>query len=651
MQETLTSVPPSPKPHFLRNWFAADASQHIANAVLSRELRVALRNERSFATLAIFVAILGAIVAAQFPADTAVAIQDGRNTGSAALGSELFRWFGWSQATLISLLLPSLATGALSQERERRTLEPLLLTPLSPLQIVWGKGAGVLAFACLLLLATVPLTSLCFLLGGVSPGDVIGLYVGLLGLAACITALGLGCSAKWHNTTQATLMCYALMPLALVGLVIFSAPGITIGGLGVLVRAGAGISRWWNDSRRRLAQGAFKPLWNLALWPTLFLLFWLTVWVTAAGWDFGIFYIVFGLPYFALVTRWVMQWAADEIARRPEPRRPTPERWNDLKDEWSQAVAPPAVVDLPTPTGKYSYTPQAPATSSTRSAPPTYGVKPFLPDGKNPIFQRDVRGNILGKSSVLVRYSYVVVILSELLALALFASGAATLREQAERFMAFAGAHLLLLITAGAIFGSRALAPEREQQTLPQLLTTPMTARQIIIGKFGAVAVWTFYAWVLAVPIAFLGALLEFISPLSLVMFLVMELIFGACAAAWGLFCSMRALTVRRALGWSLGGVAAVVVSNSIAQTFGMTWRGFLNWNQFSGRGGNAIELSPLSSMLPTASLRNAIAITEGLVPFSQIVWPLFSVALFGFLAIFFLWKTAHDFKQYLQEV
>ena len=649
---------PSKKTSFLKNWLSVDETSAGANAVLSRELRVALRNERSFATLAIFVAVLGAIVAAQFPADTAVGVAFSRETGSARLGTELFAWFGWSQATLISLLLPALATGALSQERERRTLEPLLLTPLSPLQIVWGKGAGVLAFAMLLLLATVPLTSLCFLLGGVSPGDVIRLYVCLLGLAATITALGLGCSAKWHNTSQATLMCYALMPLALVGLIIFSAPGIAIGGLGAIARAGGSLSRWWKNPNRHFAGGKLKPIWNALLPLVLIFSFVALIWITAAGWEFGIFWIVFGLPYFALVSRWVMQWAADEVARRPEPRTPSPEKWNELKNEWSQAVAPPTVVALPSPTGKYTYTSPTP-TSSTRCAPPTYGVKPFLPDGKNPIFQRDVRGALLGKMSNIVRYSYVVVILSEL-ALLVWISSAANYgsNSSAQSFAGLASFHLMLLMTAGAIFGARSLAPEREQQTLPQLLTTPLLPREIIAGKFMAVGVWTFYVWMTAIPIALLLTLFGMISPLTLLAFLALELVYGACAAAWGLFCSMRALTVRRALGWALGGVAGLVITNSIAQNFWYeAWlRGANgNWNTGFNNAANAIpkfDWQHLSTIfLPSASMQNAIGATEGFLPSWSGLLATGPFLIFLLATLFFLWRTAADFKSYLQEI
>ena len=134
-----------------------------------RELRASLRNTRPFALIALYVAVLGAIVVSQFPANQEIQITLASNSGSK--GKELYWTFVLAQAVLIFLILPAIAAGALSQEREQRTLEPLLLTPLTPLQIVWGKAVGVLSLAGLLLVSTLPLTSLCFLLGGVSPGE------------------------------------------------------------------------------------------------------------------------------------------------------------------------------------------------------------------------------------------------------------------------------------------------------------------------------------------------------------------------------------------------------------------------------------------------------------------------------------------------
>ncbi|MBV9468197.1 MAG: ABC transporter permease subunit [Abitibacteriaceae bacterium] len=207
------------------------------NPVLTRELRVSLRTARTFLLLAVYVAILGAIVVSQFPSDTALyvgrsgaAVADMGQT-AAQRGKSLYWSFCEAQALLVLVLFPALATGMLAQERERRTLEPLLLTPLTPLQIVWGKAGGVLSLAVLLLLSTLPLTSLCFLLGGVSPQELISAYAALSGLALLTISLGLYCSAKWTNTTRATLYSYLFLPFLLPFVVIFAGVGMFVAGL------------------------------------------------------------------------------------------------------------------------------------------------------------------------------------------------------------------------------------------------------------------------------------------------------------------------------------------------------------------------------------------------------------------------------------
>ena len=124
-----------------------------SNPVLIRELRANLRNARAFGLLALYVALLGAVVTANFPGDTAIDLQ----SDGGARGRDLFFWLFGGQVALILAILPAMATGALAQERERQTLQPLILTPLSPLQIVWGKAGGVLSLVGLMLLATLPL--------------------------------------------------------------------------------------------------------------------------------------------------------------------------------------------------------------------------------------------------------------------------------------------------------------------------------------------------------------------------------------------------------------------------------------------------------------------------------------------------------------
>jgi ABC-type transport system involved in multi-copper enzyme maturation permease subunit len=57
---------------------------------------------------------------------------------------------------------------AVASERERRTLEPLLLTEMSPAAILWGKLVEVLFTPALATLALLPVICLSFSLGGIS---------------------------------------------------------------------------------------------------------------------------------------------------------------------------------------------------------------------------------------------------------------------------------------------------------------------------------------------------------------------------------------------------------------------------------------------------------------------------------------------------
>ncbi|MDQ3815512.1 MAG: ABC transporter permease subunit, partial [Armatimonadota bacterium] len=259
-----------------------------------------------------------------------------------------------------------------------------------------------------------------------------------------------------------------------------------------------------------------------------------------------------------VIAYWGLREAAREIARRPEPTEPLRERLHDFKEEWQRAVAPPPVVYLPEPTGHYTYTPQTPPPSS-RPVTETYGVEPFLSDKLNPVFAKDMRSGLLGKLNYLLRFTYIVTVGSELLLL-LLVLGNTSPQGLNALFAGWAKLHLLLLMTAGAWFGSRGLAPEREQQTLPQLLTTPLTPATIVQGKMMSVMVHTFYVFIMAVPLVLLLPSLGEMPWRTAISFILLELALGAFAAAWGLYCSLQFVTVRRALGFALGGVLALML-------------------------------------------------------------------------------------------
>ncbi len=113
------------------------------------------------------------------------------------------------QSAVLLLITPALSSGAISSERERNSLDLLLVGGASPAQIVAGKLMHGLMLAFLLLLGGLPLGVLSLVLGG---GTFQGLWLVSFVLVWCTLLLvqyGLMLSARERRSAYATTQTYA----------------------------------------------------------------------------------------------------------------------------------------------------------------------------------------------------------------------------------------------------------------------------------------------------------------------------------------------------------------------------------------------------------------------------------------------------------
>ena len=158
-------------------------------AVGVKELRGRMRGRRAFVILTIYLLLLGGFA-------WMVELIMERTYSSGFGGSSDVRLGGdrpghlrgllMLQTLLVAFLAPAATAGAISLEREKQTLELLAVTPISSLAIVLGKLFSALVYVLLLIVASIPLTALVFVFGGVAPDDVVRGYIVLF-----VTALGL----------------------------------------------------------------------------------------------------------------------------------------------------------------------------------------------------------------------------------------------------------------------------------------------------------------------------------------------------------------------------------------------------------------------------------------------------------------------------
>ncbi len=171
----------------------------IGGAVFEREVMVAPRTKGLYVARAVTAATLLGIVATCWLVVTGsqavVTIGD-----TARFGATLLRILAPVQLALAVLVSALVAVLAVSLEKDRRTLELLLVSRLGRAQLVLGKLAGSLLRVGLLLVAAAPVFALVALFGGVTPAQLGRLLLVTAAAAATAAALG-NLLAFWRDTT------------------------------------------------------------------------------------------------------------------------------------------------------------------------------------------------------------------------------------------------------------------------------------------------------------------------------------------------------------------------------------------------------------------------------------------------------------------
>ena len=188
----------------------------LENPVLQRELLVNLRTNRAFILLALYQVLLAAVVLVAWPTDEKLDLT--QNPPSAR---KLVDLFFLGQYVIASLMAPSFAAGTITGEKERKTYEMLLASPLRPTAIVFGKMVASLTHLGMLILASLPIIVLCLPLGGVSIYEVLAAYLGLIVSVIVFGSIGVACSSYFGRTASSLVVSYLVILPMVMGGVLF----------------------------------------------------------------------------------------------------------------------------------------------------------------------------------------------------------------------------------------------------------------------------------------------------------------------------------------------------------------------------------------------------------------------------------------------
>jgi ABC-type transport system involved in multi-copper enzyme maturation permease subunit len=302
-------------------------------------------------------------------------------------------------------MTPSFAAGAITGEKERKSYEMLLASPLRPGAIVLGKLLAALCHLALLIFASLPIVMLCLPLGGVSLYEVLAAYTALMLSVMTFGMISLACSSYFKRTASSLVVTYlVILPLALICGMVWS------------MLEGRG------ETRLALTF-TFLPAISLTIVGVLFVI------------------------------------TSRRLLHPPDVGSEGGEVV-DIEREAQNAVG------LVIHRDQFPDKLFAPAKRTD-----------LLPDGANPVFDKEMRSEIFSQGTLMLR---VVIQVSMLLAIPLMGFCLYIKPHLAPWYMSYV---LLFNMLVGPVFSAGSVTSERERETLDLLLTTILSPLQILWAK------------------------------------------------------------------------------------------------------------------------------------------------------------------------
>jgi len=184
-------------------------------ALLTKELRLRLRRERSVWIIIVYLLVMGLLGFGYLA--QASAFNSNQNYLLSSIGSQLYDLLAVVQLFLIVFTAPAFTATGINGEKERQTYDMLICSRLTSFSLLAGKLVAGLASILLLIAASLPLFSLVFFFGGVGPWQVINALLVYVFTAIPIAAFGLFCSTLVHRPTVSTAITYMGCVLWMVG--------------------------------------------------------------------------------------------------------------------------------------------------------------------------------------------------------------------------------------------------------------------------------------------------------------------------------------------------------------------------------------------------------------------------------------------------
>lgn len=120
---------------------------------------------------------------------------------------------------LLMLMIPALSAGLISGEYEQGLLELILITDISPLDIIIGKISSALTIVMVMAIAALPVQVMVFIYGGTTVMGIACMLLALMAAALQVASVSVFFSALTRKTMPAMFFSYSFVAFMFSGLI------------------------------------------------------------------------------------------------------------------------------------------------------------------------------------------------------------------------------------------------------------------------------------------------------------------------------------------------------------------------------------------------------------------------------------------------
>ncbi len=182
-------------------------------AIAQKEIRSYFASPIAYVVVGLFALLFGWFYAwgvAYFVRQSMQMQMQGMSGGGMNVNQMLIRPLLLNASVYVLFVLPMVTMRTYAEEKRSGTIELLLTSPITDLEIIAGKFLGAFALYGCMLLVTAVYVGLLFRFGNPEWGQVAAGYLGLVLIGGCFIALGLFISSLTRNQIVAAMITFAV---------------------------------------------------------------------------------------------------------------------------------------------------------------------------------------------------------------------------------------------------------------------------------------------------------------------------------------------------------------------------------------------------------------------------------------------------------